>query len=483
MKQKKTGIIILSLIIAAMLIPVLIGCKYAIPSADDFKFAIGWKNTSDNHFIYIIKNAFTTYMEWQGTHFVNILIGFPVYYALGLGAYRFVCLLAVVLFVFSVMLFFGSVSKWMTEDKITAGLITAVLLAMSLFYIFSNNPLSEVFYWFTGICAYTIPMSFGLICLSSYVLYSIDKKKKHIVTGVVFGIMAGGGSLNIGTFICALLLFAVIYDKLTKGKIEKNVIIGIAALVSTVITVAAPGNFARHASYVDSISPGICVYYSLSRVNTMIAEGFGTGILTVIIVVSFIAGYNIFKNADKKFVYPGLVAFFCYVAPMVILFPVCLGYSSKFIPERCMFIEYFALYIFIVLGTMYFAGWAAGKKLFTFTSVSYLILALICIVPMTRYLDNDTMRELIPVRMFWHIASGDFKRVEARELWLINELEQAADDDVIIYVESGPEGEWTNIKGVGLTDDPAFWLNEGVAGYYGKNSVIVYGNNTEDNQE
>ena len=39
MKQKKTGIIILSLIIAAMLIPVLIGCKYAIPSADDFKSA------------------------------------------------------------------------------------------------------------------------------------------------------------------------------------------------------------------------------------------------------------------------------------------------------------------------------------------------------------------------------------------------------------------------------------------------------------
>ena len=144
MKQKKTGIIILSLIIAAMLIPVLIGCKYAIPSADDFKFAIGWKNTSDNHFIYIIKNAFTTYMEWQGTHFVNILIGFPVYYALGLGAYRFVCLLAVVLFVFSVMLFFSSVSKWMTEDKITAGLITAVLLAMSLFYIFSNN--RNIFY-------------------------------------------------------------------------------------------------------------------------------------------------------------------------------------------------------------------------------------------------------------------------------------------------------------------------------------------------
>ena len=54
---------------------------------------------------------------------------------------------------------------------------------------------------------------------------------------------------------------------------------------------------------------------------------------------------------------------------------------------------------------------------------------------------------------------------------------------LIIYVESGPEGEWTNIKGVGLTDDPAFWLNEGVAGYYGKNSIIVYGNNTEDNQE
>ena len=121
--------------------------------------------------------------------------------------------------------------------------------------------------------------------------------------------------------------------------------------------------------------------------------------------------------------------------------------------------------------------------MFNFTPVSYLILALICIVPMTRYLDNDTMRELIPVRMFWHITSGDYKRVEARELWLINELEQAADDDVVIYVESGPEGEWTNIKGVGLTDDPAFWLNEGVAGYYGKNSVIVYGNNTEDNQE
>ena len=361
----------------------------------------------------------------------------------------------------------------MTKDAGTKKLLTVLFMFMAVFYIFANNPLSEVFYWYTGICAYTLPLSLALISVADYILYNENKKLRYIIAGSIYAVMAGGGSLNIGTLLCGLLLFCVVYDRLTEGKFDKNIIIGIAALLSTVVTVAAPGNFARHSSYVASISPATCLYYSVSQVGKMISEGFASGFLTVIIVVSFVVSYNIFKNTERKFVLPVLVALFSYAGMVTVLFPVCLGYSSKFIPERCMFVQYLTVYILLVLASGYIAGWCADKKIFEFTNVSYLILALVCIVPMARFLDNDNLRELIPVRMFWHMASGDYKTVEARELWLLNELEQAADEDVVIYVQAPPEGEWTNIKGVGLIDDPDFWLNEGVAAYYGKNSVIV----------
>ena len=87
-KKSKIIMMISSLLLLTIICPVLMGCLYATPSADDFTNSIGWQNYEEPHLKYMLLNLINSYKSWQGTYFGSLICGFPVYYKLGLVGLR-----------------------------------------------------------------------------------------------------------------------------------------------------------------------------------------------------------------------------------------------------------------------------------------------------------------------------------------------------------------------------------------------------------
>lgn len=467
-KRSKVMTIILGLILLTIICPVLVGCLYAVPSADDFPNALGWQNYEGRHIKYMFSNLVNVYKTWQGTYFGVFINAFPVYYYLGLNGLR-VWLFGVALFFFAAVFLFGI--SFCRTLRIEDGALFYITLF--LFYVVSTNGLDEIFYWYTGVCVYTLPICFSLFCISFYMLYETSLKRLFLILGIAFAFLAAGGSLDIAALLCSILLFGILYNYLILRKINKSFLIGLTALVGAIINVVAPGNYVRHTYIDEKIRPLLSIGNTLLRVNSVMVSEFRSGLLLAIIVVSFIIAFEKIEKGVLVFKYPGLVTLYCYIAILITDFPVTLGYSSSGLPSRCSFVEHIAIAVYAILASVYWAGWVKNKEIFRFTREIYLIIAMICIIPLSVYFDVYSLRELTPYKMIWHLSKGDYRAAAEREESIIKQINESPESDVIVYVSRPSDEQWVNIKLIGLTEDNANWINVGVANYYGKSSITM----------
>lgn len=472
-KKSKIIMMISSLLLLTIICPVLMGCLYATPSADDFTNSIGWQNYEEPHLKYMLLNLINSYKSWQGTYFGSLICGFPVYYKLGLTGFRIWLLGAAILFCFSSFLFVISFVRWLGIKDSGKYVTTLIYTALFLLYILGTNNLDEIFYWYTGACVYTLPVCFSLLCISFYMLYETNKKKISLVLGIIFAFLGAGGALDIAALLCSLLLFGFLYNYLVLEKISRSFLIGLTALSGAIINVAAPGNFVRHATMDEKIRPLMSIANAILRVNNVISSDFRKGLILAIIIVSFVIAFEKLEKDVFMFKYPGLVTIYCYIAILVTDFPIFLGYSSAYLPGRCAFVEHISIAIYTILASVYWAGWVKNNEIFKFTKEIYLTLAIICIIPLSAYFDVSSLKELTPYKMTWHLAKGDYKTVSKKTASIIEQIEESSEPDVIVYITASADDEWTNIKPIGLSEDSAYWVNTGVAQYYGKSSITI----------
>lgn len=472
-KRSKVVAIILGLLLLTIIFPILLGCLYGTPSADDFANSLGWQNYEGRHLEYMFSNLVDIYKIWQGTYFGIFICGFPIYYSLGLIGLRMWLFGVVVLFFVAVFLVGISFIKWIRIERASKSVTILIVLTLFLFYVLGTNNLDEIFYWYTGTCVYTLPICFFLLCISFSMFYETSEKRIFLLLGIIFAFLAAGGSLDISALLCSILLFGIIYNYLVLKKISKGFWIGLTALAGTIINVMAPGNYVRHAAIDEKIRLLSSIGSTLLRVNSVISSEFRNGLLLVVIVVSFVVAYENLEKGVFVFKYPGLVTLYCYIAILITDFPVALGYSHSNLPSRCSFVEHIAIAVYMILVSVYWAGWVKNKEIFRFTREIYLILAIVCIIPLSIYFDVYSLRELTPYKMIWHLSKGDYQVTAEREKSIITQIEESPEADVVVYVTRLGEEQWTNIKPIGLTEDKTHWINTGVAQYYGKNSVTL----------
>lgn len=470
-KRSKIITVILGLLLLSIIYPILMGCLYGTPSADDFTNSLGWQNYEGRHIKYLFSNLVNIYKTWQGTYLGVFICGFPIYYYWGLIGLRAWLFGVAVLFFAAVFLTGISFTNWLRIERVSKRVTVLIILLLFLFYVLGTNNLDEIFYWYTGTCVYTLPICFMLFCISFYMLYETGGKRLFLILGIVFGFLAAGGSLDIAALLCSMLLFGILYNYIVLKKISKSFWIGLTALAGAIINVAAPGNYVRHGD--GKITLLSSLGSALLRVNSVISFELRSGLLLVIIVVSFVAAFMKLEKDVHIFKYPGLVTLYCYAAILMTDFPVDLGYSNSYFPSRCAFVEHIAIAVYAILVSVYWAGWAKNKEIFRFTREMYLILAIVCIIPLSVYFDVYSLRELTPYKMIWHLSKGDYRIAAERENSMISQIEESTESDVIVYVAMPGEEQWANIKPIGLTENSAHWINSGVAQYYGKRSITL----------
>ena len=345
---------------------------------------------------------------------------------------------------------------------------------LGFLYVLCNNDLSEIFFWYTGSFGYTLPLSFVFLSISCYMNYERKERNSTLILGSICAIVAAGGALNITALLCALLLMGILYNKIVCKQVKKNIIIGITALIGAIINVIAPGNYVRHAVIDSKIRPLFSICTTLLRVNHVIAIELQKGFLLFVIVIAFIFAYKNSQHSSVKFRYPVLITLYGYFALIITDFPVILGYSSSAnLPGRCTFVESVSTIIFFICVIAYWGGWAAQKNIFQFTAVSFLLIALICSMPLFKYFDIYTLTDLTPYKMVYHIFCGDYKTELERELSIINQIENSTENEVTVCIAKPKDEEWTNLKKIGLSEDSTFWVNDALADYYSKNAIIL----------
>ncbi|MCR5289213.1 MAG: DUF6056 family protein [Treponema sp.] len=464
----------LVVLICVSVLPILFGCFFSIPAADDFTCTLSYLGWSGNKIKYILSEVKRCYFNWQGTYFGYAISAVPVYYSFGLVLLRIV-LIFTTLFFFSSLYFliWTGVRMLGLQNKIIKFNMSLLLFFCMIFYVVNFMNISEIFFWYTGVGVYTIPLSFCFIAIAAFLLGKSTEKKVFIVLGILSAFVAAGGSLEISAFLCSVLLFFICYDFFVEKKLCPTVLIGLFAFLGALVNAIAPGNFVRHTFFDTKLNIFGSIVKSFDRINLSFFNDLQYGLIFAIFVIVFIVSYHLLKFSKILFKWPGLVTIFSYFCCVITVFPVVLGYNSNYLPGRCLFVERCAFCFFDILLAIYWGGWASKKEIKLFTKEFFIGVSLVCFIPVLLFFDNPVRSKLYSVKMLYHEFKGDFLREAWRQEGILRDIKLSNEDDVIVFVERPKKTHWSNLMLIGLSEDKKNWINVGLSEYYGKKSITV----------
>lgn len=507
MKEKRIGDIVISVtcvIIIAVIVGVLtLAAGYTVLIGDDFTHGVrvgAFHVSLPSYFAASLGYVRELYLDWQGTFFAMFLqaflspinnFGLPQLKAVMMGNALFY--LAVLLgTVWTGLSFFGVEKK----DRSLLLVILTILFAA----VTNADVYTEIYFWFSGAVAYSMPFS---VCLVAILLFLfVNKEAAGVVTesegradrtiaaperkkkrgsaanaarrktrcAVAAGILlflSSGGSLTVAGAGCylALLLTFVFWLRDRRFSVP-NLAILAAGVTGALINVVAPGNYARHDG-----TAGAGLHFGKALVNTarMFVEETGRlareTVLGLLFLVMMAIGLYLAGRCRIALREYGLFTVFTLAAGPVAEFPVALGYDAFSIPNRCYFIID-TLLVLSLLNLALFAGIclhrivgiAADGR--TLTLMLYVCLAALIVTPLT-------IEELPLYRVTRSIHNGSYREYHKKCVALYDYLETCSEQDVVLTMPD----YIADFECFYFDSDPAGWVNQGIAAYYGKASV------------
>lgn len=473
--MKRISNFIYAFIIITLIIPIMVGCFYGIPSADDFTNALWFVN--GNKMSYLFKHSFSLWKNWQGTYFGNIIVALPIFAMWGIKGLHIEMLFCVILFFAS---YYFMLKQGLTYIKRETSIIIAYLLALAV--LFARINIDETFYWHTGLSMYLIPLCLGIISVVSFL--NVDKNKKWTWISAFCAFLSVGGSLQVAAFTMSLLIGVWLLLLLYKRPNCRHYIILVIAMIGVFLNVVAPGNFKRftqgtgesHIRIVDNL------FFTVVEINQTITEKFTFEFLFVLMLVVFVWAYeenNTKSVSAKKSL---LVIVYSTISMIVVTLPVAIGYNGPSFPNRCRFVELVSAQIYLSVISVTVARILRNKTNWDNNKVK-VVVGILITIQLIPFLNLLRLSEITPYKMVVHIARGDYQNEFNRETEILARIENSQDEDVVIdanQIEPAVKEKvyfgdvsWTNIKRTMLTSNPDDWVNQAVASFYGKNSVTV----------
>lgn len=457
---------------------------YVIPAADDFTISADIRESrllGESYLHLGLRWMREVYLTWQGTFISNFLLYYIApYVRMGTDGIRLFC-------VFGILFFYGSL--WMLVHCIMKHLLKCKEVAMILFvyalitWLISNARIvMEVFFWYNGICVYTLPLTFTLIGIRHLIRFTYVKmQQSDFIGAIAFGILACGGVLQCSAIVCFVYLLICLWGFFTKhsGRV-KLLSVFMMAFVSALINCLAPGNFTRQGTINESGLPIFKAFgYSLSNVMREFERLLIETDMLYLLMVVLLAGLVLWHKEYQKLrvnvwmiVFTVLGVFLCM---WVSCYPVALGYSSMLMEPR----GYFVIDVFMIIGFMLCAFMIGGglqqlmdyhaikRKILCGASVAFVIVVLAV---------ADIMGVIKEIERPLLVCVEDDKLgylARFRDEWenILKQIENADGDKVII--QSRPIPSLQELKNPDLSENSDYWINSGVARYFEKETVQI----------
>lgn len=413
------------------------------------------------------------YLTWQGTYFAMFLQAFlsPIN-NFGMPQLKAVMIFNVLFFCAAL---FGAV--WTALGLLCRGkkmpAFRLTVYTLILFSVLDADVYTEIFFWYSGAVAYSIPYSFmflGLMCLLLLNNDGYSKKKKTVLTvpASLFLFFASGGSLTVTGTGCYAALLITLGFYLVSGKISiRNLIVTGAAIAGALVNAAAPGNFARH-----TYSSGNGSFQLIKSVKWTVKNVWSQiGMLTketmsgVMLIAMLIIGIYLSERIGTALKAYGTISILGLAIGYITAFPVAMGYNGPAFPNRCCFI----LDVILILSLFNFAifigccldRWAglAGNRAAA---------AVLLVVLFASFLSAPrSAAESSLTAVAGSVRNGAYEAYHQECIAIYDYLENCPEEDVLIGMPAYIE----NFECFYFDDDETSWVNVGLAEYYHKNSV------------
>lgn len=460
-----------------MVIPIIIFAGKSVPAADDFSNAariFRHQNEYSNSISLAFAQSIYLYKHTSGYFFAAFLnYLFTPYLRWGLNGLRIFNILANVVFFLSLFYLVQVFTrKALKMDQLFTWAFFCVLITV-LINGYSN---SEIYTWYCVLAAYVLPASLMFISLA-LCIESNTGNRFLIIPAAVLGFLISGSSLNQTALNCGLIFIASAYMAVFLNRKTAGAFYFLSSLAGAIINVLSPGNYLRH----DAVNPNYNIQLSVNHTvdcTVRMLKGRILGfplIAFCLIIIVVCLEYVDFSNIKLSFRFPICAAFVVFIGVAIVSFPVCLGYSTKNLPDRGYFISDIAFYSLALLWCIYFAGFIKRyiwkKPLpsnFAAYSSVFLIAAIMFHVGFCGGPNAYTTGGMMTL-----IANGSLNNFTEYEESILSEIEGSPDDYVIL--ERPYSLQMPYMKSIGISEDSSHWVNKSLSLYYNKESVaIVY---------
>lgn len=471
------------LVLLCVVLPLFLIARYNFQSVDDIGFSGPaesiWQETHSVYQVFIgqIPHTIDYWREWQGNFsvgwFTTSMMGIFIKDAYYMGTY-----LSLGGFVLSgLLLFMVLLKKVLGADTFRAGIIAISVLCMQILLV----PVpAEAYFWFCGAVTYTGAYSAALLLTLFLVLLYLESGKRRKRFMLMLGIMLLSLFVAGGTYVTLMGMFLVYFFLVVLYWYRKNPNRWLATaglllyLAVAGLNVLAPGNQKRLTSAgAEQMSAIGAILRSLWEAALYIAKN--TMLPSVILALLFVPLFlKIVKKKNYQYPLPLLVT--------LISFGV---FAAQFTPNlytlgitgagRIQNVYRWTFYIWLYGNELYWIGWLVRKKKVyesnTNTTEGYLLpgwmLGAVLLALALYVWGGDTLSSVS--------AAYSLHRGEAQSYYAeYQERLAVLEDETVTDAVFKPYTFIPYVLYFGdITDKPEDWVNQAVANYYGKNSVVL----------
>lgn len=461
--------------ICVILIPIFVLSFYAIPGGDDFANSNKIKASMAEGYSHIGASLHMTvhyYKNISGYFFAMFLNFFlsPLLRG-GISALRITVFAINLFFYLSLYVFVANLLSIFFEiDNIKVKLLSFFLV---LFAITNNYNNSETWEWYCVLIAYVFLVGCMFWGITFFLKAIKSGKKSYAIGAAVIGFLVSGGSLNLTAMNCGIYLLIGAWAIYAYNKKKTAIICFSSALLGGVINLVSPGNFIRHDSvtteYPIAGALKTAAFLTWSRLQYLL---FYTPFI-ILLIVFFVIAYKFFSYHSELKGYQLIIALgIIFLGITIVDFPVCLGYNTGNMPDRCIWVEDCTIYIGAFGWVACLAGWLKRKTGNIEMQKQTLICIMISCMLFLCSLGNVYALDNYPtIKMMKQLTNGEIS--ECVMFWsdVFEEIETSPNKGVAVLREEIPKNEF--IFPPHLRDDKTWWVNNAMALYYDKDWVYI----------
>ncbi len=484
-KQLKIVSIVAIAVLIISIIPMLWIGQYLHPFGDDYVFgATVYKTWNATHsFLACIQGAWnvamTMYHSWQGTYSACFLM------ALQPGVFGHYWLGPIIL-LFSLMgstyaLLYMVMRKLLHASRLEYAFVSTLFVIITVQFTYSYY---DAFYWYNGAMYYTLFYSLSLVLASLLIGYgqttTLTGKAVIGVVSVALAIVIAGGNFVSGLGMGAILFTTIIIMRIEQKRWPRFYIAILAIFgVAFAMSVFAPGNAYRQVTVENKPNAIAAFFMAIGKSFEFFSDTFNiVQVLMVAIVAPAIV--RMAAKSRLKFSHPWL----CVIVTVLLYGSFFFAHSYAMGtrgPGRVQNI-YSYVSIWLICVNIYYLSGALIKKAETKAPLSSAIIAVVKALQQKyakalRYapyyaivalllsvsIKQTTTNRTITLMLKGTVYEFD-KEMRARDLAL------TTDKDSVMTLKplsvKMPSDAFNDI-----TIYPGYWINQGIARYYGKEEV------------